>query len=230
MKKFLVLFLLSIFSLSVFSQTPKNTLTFLGFPVDGTKEKMIQNLNTKGFVYDSRNDVLTGRFNGRNVNVFISTNYGKVDRIFVSDYAETERQSEIINAFNILVKQFQENPKYQELLPNDEIKNDENIYHKIMSENERYQASFYTKTPFDTLEVTNPINDYVASKYPKEKIDLMTEKEKEDAESEIIYMYLKEVEKRMTGNVWFMINYHLGEYSIGIYYDNLNNRPKGEDL
>ena len=32
------------------------------------------------------------------------------------------------------------------------------------------------------------------------------------------------------GCVWFMIHEHSGRYQIGLYYDNLHNRPHGEDL
>lgn len=32
------------------------------------------------------------------------------------------------------------------------------------------------------------------------------------------------------GDVWFMIHEHYGRYNIGLYYDNLHNRPHGEDL
>ena len=32
------------------------------------------------------------------------------------------------------------------------------------------------------------------------------------------------------GDVWFMIHEQYGRYNIGLYYDNLHNRPHGEDL
>ena len=40
--------------------------------------------------------------------------------------------------------------------------------------------------------------------------------------------YLKDIITQ--GMVWFTIFRYYGEYYIGIYYDNLNNRPNGEDL
>ena len=33
-----------------------------------------------------------------------------------------------------------------------------------------------------------------------------------------------------TGHVWFMIHENFGKFNIGLYYDNLANRPNGEDL
>lgn len=33
-----------------------------------------------------------------------------------------------------------------------------------------------------------------------------------------------------TGQVWFMIHENFGRFNIGLYYDNLANRPNGEDL
>lgn len=34
----------------------------------------------------------------------------------------------------------------------------------------------------------------------------------------------------VSGNVWFTIHERYGKYQIGIYYDNIKNRPDGEDL
>ena len=43
------------------------------------------------------------------------------------------------------------------------------------------------------------------------------------------YAYNKIIDL-LTGCVWFTIHQIEGKYSIGLYYDNLNNRPNGEDL
>ncbi len=58
---------------------------FLGIPVDGTKSEMINKLLNKGFTrtkYDR--DVLTGEFNGMNVNIMVQTINNKVWRIIVA--------------------------------------------------------------------------------------------------------------------------------------------------
>jgi len=41
---------------------------------------------------------------------------------------------------------------------------------------------------------------------------------------------LKAIEKKIIGHVWFKITEYYGKYYISMYYDNLKNRPNGEDL
>jgi hypothetical protein len=63
-------------SFSSFAQN-KDVTKFLGIPVDGTKTEMKQKLIAKGFVPKKMGDLewLEGEFNGRNVNVYICTNW-----------------------------------------------------------------------------------------------------------------------------------------------------------
>ena len=50
---------------------------FLGIPVDGDKSEMMEKLKSKGFTQGPyAEDVLRGGFNGKEVDVFISTNKG----------------------------------------------------------------------------------------------------------------------------------------------------------
>lgn len=49
MKRIFSLILLLLISISVYS---RNTIKFLGIPVDGTKKEMRWKLEKKGFVYD----------------------------------------------------------------------------------------------------------------------------------------------------------------------------------
>ena len=58
---------------------------FLGIPVDGTKYEMIQKLKAKGFQstpFDK--DVLTGEFNGTDVNIYVVTTNNKVGQSWVA--------------------------------------------------------------------------------------------------------------------------------------------------
>lgn len=61
-----------------------NTIKFLGIPIDGSKEQMIKELKNKGFKYNPQFENLSGRFNGKDSNIYISTNNGKVDRVYVA--------------------------------------------------------------------------------------------------------------------------------------------------
>ncbi|MBQ2189824.1 MAG: hypothetical protein II452_03035, partial [Paludibacteraceae bacterium] len=55
---------------------------FLGIPIDGTKQEMIQKLKDKGFTYhyERGEEFLSGEFNGSDVHIFIATNNNKVYR------------------------------------------------------------------------------------------------------------------------------------------------------
>ncbi len=229
---FTCLFLSSIFS---YGQKSGEVLKFLGFPVDGSKEKMIQNLRTKGFTYNAKYDNLTGKFNGHDASIYISTNYGKVDRVYVGNYNETKSEAEIIIAFNTLLKQFEGNSKYTSLVPNESIKSGEDISYEMSVNNKRYQASFWLLPQIDTVEFYNHMNLLYSAKFnnlhtDEEAYNKLTEEEKEKLRIEMLIVLCDELEKRAIGCVWFMIHEEYGEYSIGIYYDNLKNRPNGEDL
>ena len=57
---------------------------------------------------------------------------------------------------------------------------------------------------------------------------------KEKSEEKIGELFDKMVAQKiiemMDGQVWFRIASYYGEYYLTIYYDNLSNRPNGEDL
>ena len=80
--------------------------TFLGIPIDGFKPDMITKLKSKGF---SGQDILTGEFNGTNVNLHIVTNNNKVYRIMLAD-ENGLNESDIKIRFNNLCQQFQNTP------------------------------------------------------------------------------------------------------------------------
>ena len=79
MKRFFTFSLTIMLAFSALAQ--KNVTQFLGIPIDGTKTAMIQKLKAKGFTYDTKNDVLNGQFNGREVILGVVTNNNKVYRI-----------------------------------------------------------------------------------------------------------------------------------------------------
>ena len=97
MKKLIASFILVMVTFMAIAQTPA-TFKFLGIPVDGKKSDVIAALKNKGFVYDAKNDVLKGRFNGMDSEIMISENYGKVDRIYVADEDECGEAQIIIRS------------------------------------------------------------------------------------------------------------------------------------
>lgn len=200
-------------SVSLFAQT-EAPIKFLGIPVDGTKVAMIKALVEKGFEHDksSGEDVLIGDFNGRKTHIFIHTNRNKVDRIYVA-YADPVDVAQIKIDYNNLLRQFKDNEKYIELEEQEPISDREDISYELTVHNKRYDATFWVKPP----------------------IELMTQlgKETEGMDEDEAYEHVfNKLFDALTGQVWFTINEYHGfdRYYISIYYDNLQNRPNGEDL
>lgn len=224
MKKFLTLIAFAVFSLTTFAQ--KDVTKFLGIPVDGTKAEMIQKLKEKGFKpseYDK--DVLEGKFNGYDVQLFIGTNGNKVYRIMVSD-ANSINESSIRIRFNELCRQFNKNDKYSSL-EDFTIPDDEDVSYQMSVKSKRYQASFYQRPEKSEEELFNEIIPIVKEKYG-ELLNSQDEEVKKEIQMYVVD-YMFELYAKKT--VWFMISEgRYGDYYINMYYDNGYNMADGEDL
>lgn len=198
----------------------KDVTTFLGIPVDGTKNEMIQKLKNKGFTYDAKTDILKGEFNGRDVKISVGTNKGKVYRIMVDDANYTDEASIKIR-FNNLCYQFENNPKYINLSEDCTIGNNENILYEIIVNKKKYQAIFSQVNKEYARDVYERLNE--VQNTPIESID---ETSLTNSTSEGVLL----LGSIMNKTVWFTINEDFGKYGITIYYDNGYNKSKGEDL
>ena len=226
MKKIL-LFLVLCF-ISIFSMAQTDVTKLLGIPVDGSKSEMIRKLNAKGFTQSPVDkDVLTGKFNGTDVNVHIATNNDKVCRIGVWD-ANTMDEASIKIRFNVLCEQFKNNSKYCSLSEEDpKIKEDEDISYEMSIHNKRYDAIFYQRPDTTTTNYKEELQYLIYSKYTKEQIENPSKEILQDIyEMETNYALYKGTKKL----VWFMICKYYGEYYIAMFYDNEYNRAQGEDL
>ena len=244
MKKSLLLFLMVLISSFVFAQ---ETIKFLGIPVDGTKSDMIQKLEDKGYIYKQTNGgYLEGEFNGQDVHIFIHTNKNKVDRIMVASQRLCN-ESEIITEFNNLLYSFEKSDKYiaSSLYgENTYIDRKEDISYEMSVHNKQYRAFFtqvMTKEEatqlknnisenFDTICSLIKSNEFPLDKDSKELFAFIDNDSvsKEQKVDNICGLFLL---SSMTSNtVWFSIAEYYGEYYMVIFYDNENNRPKGEDL
>ena len=102
---------------------------------------------------------------------------------------------------------------------------------------------------FFTEEQLSKLREYSqkALETPDEDIDDLMEKMTEEMQElgigqnlneeidplkalEKTFKLLDKMKSIADGDVWFMIHEHYGRYNIGLYYDNLHNRPHGEDL
>lgn len=138
MKKFItIMTFMMILSVPLFSQ---NTIKFLGIPIDGTKQQMITALESKGFEYNHEYDILSGEFNGTDVDILIQTVNNEVWRLAICDRSGTSEENIKIR-FNILFRQFLDNGKYY-LSDGNVIDEDEDISYEMLVRNKRYEASF----------------------------------------------------------------------------------------
>ena len=221
MKKVLFAVVLFVLSASVYAQ--KDVTRFLGIPIDGSKSEMIRKLKAKGFEsspYDK--EVLTGEFNGTEVNVYVLTNNNKVFRIALEDvYVQDEH--DIVARFNRLCHQFERNNKYV-CYRDYAIPEDENIEYEMYVKNKRYEAGYYQRLA-DTTAMFNEIKDLVSEIANSGLESDATEEQRRNwAESVIEEMPML---KRL---VWFRIEEDRGKYRIIMYYDNKFNMANGEDL
>lgn len=143
MKKIIGLLFAVLFSAGLYAQ--EEVIKFLGIPVDGTKQEMIQKLKSKGFTYNQREDVLEGEFNGEKVVIVVQTQNNKVWRLAIID--KTNRsEGQIRIRFNKLVAQFENNGKYTPYEESQTIDENEDIRYEISVHDKQYEAVFFSKT------------------------------------------------------------------------------------
>lgn len=155
MRKILSFLLLLIVSVGM--QAQKDVTKFLGIPVDGSKQGMIQKLKAKGYKYDATYDVLEGEFNGTDVFIKIDTNNNKVWRICLIDVSSLD-ETNIRIRFNGLCNQFMKNKKYVPATLDDcFISEKEDISYEILVHKKRYDAYFFQKSESSTDAPENRI-------------------------------------------------------------------------
>ena len=222
---------------TVFGQS-EGTLKFLGIPVDGSKSEMVAALKDKGFRYDSNSGFLVGDFNGRESHIGIVENHGKVYRVVVFD-ANTYDAGQIRIRFNNLIHQFENsNGKYYYINQNDKIPEDEDISYEISVNNKQYSAEFIYNPLYGNDELRDRLVNEVIEELGLEKIKdektaggITYGEFYSDKDNYLISSLVgSKIIQMSNSSVWFTICNHYGEYFIGIYYDNLVNKPNGEDL
>ncbi len=155
MKKVLSVVLVVMLALAAHAQ--KDVTKFLGIPVDGSKQAMIQKLKAKGYKYNSTYDFLEGEFNGQNVVIKVQTNNNKVWRIMMAETNQLD-ETNIKIRFNTLCGQFENNKKYVKALPDDYIiPDDERIMYRMSVDNKRYDAYFLQSSEKENDDSLNRI-------------------------------------------------------------------------
>ena len=218
---------------TIFGQS-EGTLKFLGIPVDGSKSEMVAALKSKGFRYDSNSGFLVGDFNGGESHIGIVENHGKVYRVVVFD-ANTYDAGQIRIRFNNLIHQFENsNGKYYYIVQNEIIPEDEDISYEINVHDKQYSATFIYNPLYGNDELKDKlVNEVVEeSKLLLEKKGITYEEFYSDKDNynQLVSSVVGKIFQMSKGSVWFQIFEYYGKYYIGLYYDNLINKPNGEDL
>lgn len=159
MKRLISLLFLVFVAFASYGQDVREVTRFLGIPVDGTKQEMVQKLEEKGFISVPGADMLEGEFNGNDVYVNVQTNNRKVWRIGVMNKDKCDETQIKIN-FNILCNQFKNNSKYFGF-GDQTIPESEDIRYEMAIHNKRYEAMFYQKSSSDSNEEDNMLNRMV---------------------------------------------------------------------
>lgn len=228
MKRFLNMLLVLLITSAVFAQ--QDAVKFLGIPVDGTVSEMMAKLKAKGF-RDANFGIanqLEGRFNDADVFVIPMENNSKVYRIAVGDKNSCD-ETNIRIRFNSLCSQFLNNQKY--FHPEEDstyfISDTEDISYEMTVHHKRYQAAFYQNNT-DTTYMQRCLIEAALSKYPKEQVPNLSNKQWEDLLPLSVERQMRDLQQRV---VWFMIDRNpYGLYTIQMFYDNANNMSNGDDL
>lgn len=206
----------------------KDVTKFLGFPVDGSKSEMIKNLKSKGFKLSQLHgtDVLNGRFNGNDVNIYISTENGKVSRLMVCDENYVS-ETDIKIRFNRLCSQFNKNGKYLSL-HDYMIPNDEDISYEMAVNKKRYEALFYQLPDGETIDqLHDRLLKEFQNKYTPEQLESPTDEIRNEVLASAFELMMNSLKNKP---VWFMITEYYGKFYITMFYENEYNCANGEDL
>ena len=174
MKKVLSVVLVVMLALAAHAQ--KDVTKFLGIPVDGSKQAMIQKLKAKGYKYNVTHDWLEGEFNGSDVIISIHTYNNKVWRIVVTDF-DNDDETNIKIRFNKLCRQFNNNKKYVQISSGDiTIPESEDISYEMLVHKKRYDTGFFQLSGTENDDPSNRVVWFMISeKYDKYRIAIFYE-------------------------------------------------------
>ena len=227
MKRVLVVLFSLMTLVLVFAQD--DVTTFLGIPVDGKESEFIGKIKKKGFKEKKFNDArfLTGRFNDKDVEIWIGSNNDKVCRVMVVD-ANPSDKNMIKIRYNNLCHQFKENDRY--ISDTDwTIPDNEDISYEMKENGKNYQAVFF-QMPTElgnNIIYRRTLGEVILNSTPE-----FNELSKEERNKEIERIYLKNMSTICSNKrVWFTIQERdYNKFVITLFYDNDYNKSNGKDL
>ena len=148
----------------------------------------------------------------------------------------------IKSEYNRLLEQFQKNNKYLSLPVNKVIPEEENIKYEISLRNKTYSCSFLYISPDIYSEdervciksniermmgKSDPFLEEISTEMTESLISCFSQRENDILPVDKVSNLFAHIRD---GIVSFVLNENNGIYRIVIYYDNMVNRPHGEDL
>lgn len=239
MRKLITAILFAALCSTAFAQDSNDgTLKFLGIPIDGPKEQLIEKIKAKGFRSSPYREYLVGQFNGQDVEVYVVDNHDTAYRVFVA-FPETSAYRVRLE-YNHLLNQFLRNDKYLPIKAFEEIPESEDISYEMTIHNKEYGACFvfispdvFTKDESDKLHEVfaklKNMSEEDAKNYG-ESLALAFASDANVSTPEDALVVMNRFLTILNNNVWFTILQDSGKYQIGLFYDNLKNKPNGEDL
>ena len=238
MRKLIITLLLTVLCSAAFAQESNNgTLKFIGIPIDGPKEQLIEKIKAKGFRSSPYREGLLGQFNGQTVEVEVLDNHGTAYCVCVA-FPGTSAYM-VRTEYNALLEQFLCNDKYLPVKSYEKIPEDVDFSFGIAAFNEKYRPSFaYISPDIFTKDEAKKLREAYA------KLMTMPEEERNSEESLLLAFasdvngwtpeeasaFTNKLPTIRDGGVCFTIIPDSGEYQIGLFYYNLKNAPRGEDL
>lgn len=125
-----------------YAQSP---IRFLGIPVEGAAEPMIQALQQKGFVYNADRNCLEGEFNGYESTIYVVMHNDRIWRLCIADVPSFDKDA-IKVRYNRLFDQLVNSGEY-ELYKGSKLSADEDVSYEIEHNSKSYAATFLPTDP-----------------------------------------------------------------------------------
>ncbi len=215
----ILLCITTLLMLTINSMAQKDVTTFLGIPIDGSKDTIIHLLEQKGFWQDKEHGLLRGVLSGHDVNLYIGTKNGKVWRMMITD-ADKYDETEIKRRFNKLCAHFMQNTMYY-YDTDFTLAENEDISRGIIEKGKLYKALFYQKPAgTDSLEYKKELDNELARWFTHEQL-INPDAETAEEIRQKTEKWKKERDRKKC--VWFIIHDNYGEFCIYLFYDNRYN-------
>ena len=205
---------------------------FLGFPIDGPKSVMLENLKEKGFEYHADGDFLTGVYFGEPVYIFMNTRDSKLNRILIYDIVQRNAM-DITKRFNEVYEGFLANKNYEYMSGNPHlIVPKEDIEVEMATRHKSYKVVFKQnrKTAADSIMIqqealeparVSPMNISEMIKGYKQRINRIYAKG--------LMRSVSTTDDRSMNQVWMEIVEKQGKYALVVSFDNLYNFSQPSD-